>query len=71
MSHACHSSQTRADAGLMVRAALSNAGLSVVQAGKLFHVTPRTVRNWCAGRTRPPGAVVRLLRMIGFPCEPR
>lgn len=64
MSHARHSSQTRADAGLMVRAALSNAGLSVAQAGKLFQVTPRTVRNWCAGRTRPPGAVIRLLRMM-------
>jgi hypothetical protein len=36
----------------------------VAQAGKIFHVTPRTVRNWQAGKTRPPGAVLRLLRMM-------
>jgi hypothetical protein len=56
--------QTRADAGLRLRALLSDAGLSVMQTAKLFQVTPRTVHNWRAGSTRAPGAVVRLVRLM-------
>lgn len=59
--------ESRANAGLRVRALLGDAGLSVTAAAKLFQVTPRTVQNWRTGTTRPPGSAFRLLRiMAGF-----
>jgi DNA-binding transcriptional regulator YiaG len=56
--------QTRANAGLRLRALLSDAGLSAMQTAKLFQVTPRTVHNWRSGATKPPGAVLRVLRLM-------
>jgi hypothetical protein len=35
-----------------------------MQTAKLFQVTPRTVHNWRSGSTTPPGAVLRLLRLM-------
>jgi transcriptional regulator with XRE-family HTH domain len=40
------------------------AALSVSDAGKLFRVTPRTVRNWEAGRALVPYAAFKLLRIL-------
>lgn len=64
--------QARAEIGLHFRAMLSDAGLSVSQAAKLFQVTARTVKNWRSGVTRAPGVVVHLLRIRSrwqVPCE--
>jgi hypothetical protein len=54
---------TRANAGLRFRSMQADAGLSNMQTAKLFQVTPRTVQNWRAGTTSPPGVVVHLLRI--------
>jgi hypothetical protein len=35
--------------GSRFKVLLSDAGLSPEQAGKLLHVTPRTIRHWISG----------------------
>lgn len=39
-------------------------GLTVPQAAKLLHVTPRTVHNWEAGTVRVPFAAYKLMRIL-------
>lgn len=43
---------------------LADAGLSPEEAGKLLHVTPRTVRYWISGKVSVPYAAYRLVRVM-------
>ena len=46
------------------RALLADSGLSSDDAGKLLHVTSRTVRYWISGQTLVPYAAYKLLRVL-------
>lgn len=46
--------QTRAVLTDRFRALLADTGLSPEEAGKLLHVTPRTVRYWISGKVKVP-----------------
>jgi len=51
---------------------LADTGLSPEDAGKLLHVTPRTIRYWISGQVTVPYAayrLVRVLRLFELPCE--
>lgn len=43
---------------------LADAGLSIDEAGKLLHVTPRTVRYWISGKVGIPYAAYKLVRVL-------
>jgi DNA-binding transcriptional regulator YiaG len=58
------SRQTRSDLGLRFKAECAALGLSAVEAGKLLHVTSRTVHNWFSGRVRVPYSAVKVLRLM-------
>ena len=50
-----------------------DAGLSIDQAAKMLHVTPRTIRYWFAGKVAVPYAaykLVRVLRWFELPGKP-
>jgi hypothetical protein len=46
------------------REARLGCALSVRDAGKLFRVSPRTIRNWEAGRVLVPYAAFKLMRIL-------
>jgi len=51
---------------------LADAGLTPESAGKLLHVTPRTIRYWISGKVRVPYAaykLVRIMRLFELPCK--
>jgi hypothetical protein len=53
------------------RAALTRLGLSVVGAGKLFGVNPRTSQRWAAGEQDIPRAVmIALTLMVRYRVHP-
>lgn len=43
-----------------------DAGLTAHQAGKILHVTPRTVRYWMAGQVAVPYSAYKLLRVMRY-----
>lgn len=49
-----------------VAAAIKRVGLTQQQVADRYGVTARTVQNWCAGKTRPPVAVVHDLEAEAF-----
>jgi len=46
------------------RAALRELGMSQHMAAGLFGVTGKTSQNWALGKTRIPGSVAILLRLV-------
>lgn len=46
------------------RVLCAEAGLSVDEAAKLLHVTPRTVRYWISGKVSIPYAAYKLVRVM-------
>jgi DNA-binding transcriptional regulator YiaG len=46
------------------RRARQRTGLTVNATGHALCVTPRTIRNWEAGRTRAPAIAIKLLRTL-------
>lgn len=56
--------QPRAVEASRFREARLLCALSEPDAGKLFRVTPRTVRNWEAGRVAVPYAAYKLMRIV-------
>ncbi|WP_096697075.1 VC1465 family Xer recombination activation factor [Polaromonas sp. AER18D-145] len=42
----------------------ADAGLSIDEAAKLLHVTPRTVRYWFSGKVTVPYAAYKLVRVL-------
>jgi DNA-binding transcriptional regulator YiaG len=70
--HPRKSRETRAMLGSRFKILLADAGLTPESAGKLLHVTPRTVRNWISGRVTVPYSaykLVRVMRLFELPCE--
>lgn len=64
--------ETRATLGARFKILLLDAGLSPEQAGKMLHVTPRTIRYWISGKVLVPYAaykLVRVMRLFELPCE--
>ena len=47
-----------------LRIMLADLALTPETAGKMLHVTPRTVRYWISGKTTIPYAAYRLLRIL-------
>ena len=56
--------QTRMEQGLRLKIMLADLGLTPESAGKILHVSPRTVRYWISGKTQAPYAAYRLLRIM-------
>jgi hypothetical protein len=56
--------ETRATLGARFKILLLDAGLSPEDAGKILHVTPRTIRYWISGKVLVPYAAYRLLRIM-------
>ena len=42
----------------------ADAGLSIDEAAKILHVTPRTVRYWFSGKVSVPYAAYKLVRVL-------
>jgi hypothetical protein len=64
--------QDRALLGARFKILLNAAGLKPEAAGKLLHVTPRTIRYWISGKVLVPYAaykLVRILRLFELPGE--
>jgi hypothetical protein len=64
------SRETRAMLGYRFKILLADAGLTPDSAGKLLHVTPRTIRYWISGKVTVPYAaykLVRVMRMFELP----
>jgi transcriptional regulator with XRE-family HTH domain len=49
---------------LRFRSFCRDAGLSIDEAAKILHVTPRTIRYWFSGQTAVPYAAYKLLRVM-------
>jgi len=63
--------ETRALLGSRFKILLADTGLNYEEAGKLLHVTPRTIRYWVSGRVAVPYAaykLVRVMRLFELPC---
>ena len=63
--------ETRALQGSRFKILLADAGLSIDDAAKLLHVTPRTIRYWISGKVTVPYAaykLLRVLRLFELPC---
>jgi DNA-binding transcriptional regulator YiaG len=56
--------ENRALLGSRFKILLVDAGLSPEEAGKLLHVTPRTIRYWISGKVTVPYAAYRLVRVL-------
>lgn len=64
--------QTREMLSARLKIMLVDLGLTPETAGKMLHVTPRTVRYWISGKTTIPYAAYRLLRILTgaeLPCN--
>lgn len=65
------SRESRAVLGARFKALLADTGLSPEAAGKLLHVTARTIRYWISGKVTVPYAayrLVRIMRLFELPC---
>lgn len=48
----------------LLRRLIEQAGLSQRQAADRLGVSPRTFRDWCAGKSEPPKAIILALRYL-------
>lgn len=46
------------------RVLCADSGLTIIEVGKLLHVTPRTVRYWFSGKSSVPYAAYKLVRVL-------
>jgi DNA-binding transcriptional regulator YiaG len=58
------SRETRSMLASRFRVLCADSGLSIDEAAKLLHVTPRTVRYWFSGQSAVPYAAYRLVRVL-------
>ena len=69
---AAQTREARSVQGSRFRILLSDAGLSLDEAAKHLHVTPRTIRYWVSGKVTVPYSaykLLRVMRLFELPCE--